>query len=160
MKYIKKFEREIVNDYLREILEYFFKQYELFKISAGGTYKQHSLDRAKTYSVPEFLYDEFCILHFFYNSKGWWNNYYDKAVVDFLKREIKKQTLESIINKFEEDINNYYLLKNVFDKRPKWNDSRSFNGINDSTVRYIFMLFYKAVNNAPQYIKDTNKYNL
>ena len=153
MKYIKTFEREIVNTELLKSLEYFFSQYNIFT-----TKYENALNRAKMNNIPEFLYDDFSILFFLYECRGWWSKYEISA--DFVKREIKKQTLNSIINKFNEDPGKYFILKDIFDKNPKWNDARSLHGVSGGTVKYIFMLFYKAVNEAPQWIKDSNKYNL
>lgn len=156
MKYLKTFEGEIVNSESSKALEYFFSQFNLFE----SKYHQFSVDSAKSANIPMFLYDDYSFLFFLYNYKGWWNNYYDKSIIDFIKREIKNRVIKSVINKFEEDPNNYILLKSVFDKRPEWNNPRSLQGLNSGATKYIFMLFYKALNSAPQWIKDSNKYNL
>lgn len=155
MKHLKTFEREIVNTELLKALEYFFSQYNIFI----SKYQDYPLNRAKTYNIPEFLYDDFSILYFLYEYRGWWSNNYNISA-DFVKREIKTQTLNSIINKFNEDSNKYFILKDIFDKNPKWNDARSLHGVSGGTVKYIFMLLYRAVNKAPQWIKDSNKFNL
>lgn len=161
MKYLKTFEKEIINSYLREALEYFFTQYELFKKSGGNQpYYQDIVNVAKSYHIPEIFHYEFSILYFLYEYRGWWNKNNNAALADFIKKEIKKQLVETIIDKFNNDSNNYYLLKEIFDKRPEWNNSRSLRGVSQGVVKYIFMLFYKAINNAPQWIKDSNKYNL
>jgi hypothetical protein len=161
MKYIKKFEKEIINPYLLDALEYFFNQYNIFKKSGGKrTYIQDIISMAKSYKIPEIFHHEFCILYFLYEYRGWWNKTDNSSLGDFIKKEIKKQMLDSIIKKFNDDTNNYYLLKDIFDKRPGWNNRRSLSSINQGVVKYIFMLFDKSINNAPQWIKDSNKYNL
>lgn len=152
MKYLKKFERE-TNVYLVDALKYFFKQYDLFKISNVGTYYQHSLKIAKSRNIPEFLYDEFTILFFLYNHKGWWNNYYDKPVIDFIKKEIKKETVKSIINKFEKNPE-YYI------KLLEYLEEHTIADAYDSTIKYIYFLFHAAIKNAPDWLKNSEKYNL
>lgn len=154
MKYLKKYEARSVNQDSIKALQSFLEDYNKNK----KRYNEHPTYKAKMYNIPEIFYDEFCLLSRLYDFLN--NSWIDKEQKNYIKKIIKKQTLNSIKQKFEEDEKNYFDLKKVFEDRPKWNDSGSLRGISDAIVKYIFYLFEAALKNPPEFIKNMNKYNL
>ena len=154
MKYLKTYEDRQVNENLVKALQEFLDDYHKHQ----ERYNENPIRKAKLYKVPEVFIEEFCLLSHLYDTLNYsWMNKYQK---NYIKKIIKKQTLDSIKQKFEQDDKNYFDLKKVFEDRPKWNDSGSLRGINDAIVKYIFFLFKAAVDNPPEVVKNANKYNL
>jgi hypothetical protein len=141
MKYIKKYESGLKEGALKT----FFDDYNNYL----RTYFKNN--PYYYYDIPEIFHEEFDLLHFLYGKSIIWRNY-DKTINNYIKKEVKKFALESIIKKFEDDTNNYAKLKEVLDKRPHF--------LSRASIKYIFFLFQAAIKKTPSWIKDSNRYNL
>ena len=163
MKYIKTYEIKNLPGWvdLQKELEGFYKNFEVHCKMANGKYLKESEYRARTYNIPEFFYDEFVLLDFLYGEHtGGWKFNKLKEVRDYIKKNVKKSTIESIIKKFENDPTSYTDLVIGLSKRPNFRSPGSFDYIRDAAVQYIYFLFHAAIKKAPEYIKNANKYNL
>jgi len=150
----KIFEK-VENPVLKKAVDDFFNGFEEFK---NNPYYSNSIGRAKNYNLPAFIFDEFALLDYLYKRRVWWSK--DSMSDKNTKREVKKFALESILKKFEEDPDKYFELKKVLDNRPNFNNTGSFDGISDASVKYIFFLLRASINKAPEWITNTNNYNL
>lgn len=159
MKYIKFFESK--NPQLDEELNEFLKEYEIHKKRGDGRYYKNSIILARNYKVPDILHEEFALLDYLYgeHTGGWkWNK--SKEICNYIKKEVKKLAVKSIVQKFDENVDNYDELKKMLEKRPRFNDTGSFDNIGIASVKYIFYLLHDAIKKAPDWIKDATKYNL
>lgn len=156
MKYLKAFESKVVNpDSVKELND-FLDDYT----KREGYYNNDSRQRAQIYKIPEIFYEEFSLLYRLYDFLNNSKSSRLKSENDYIKKEIKKKALASIKNKFEERTENFFELKKVFDDRPKWNDTGSFQGVSDAITKNIFYLFKSALKNPPKVVVDIEKYNL
>ena len=152
MKYLKFFENSI-NDIA---LNKFFEDYIYFK-RTHANFIGDVISVAKNYNIPEIFYDEFVMLFFLYDKGFFWKQNIKKEDT-YVKNNVKKHILNLIIEKFKNDPRTYILLKKCLDR--KFNSRGSFEYIGISTIKYIFFLFKAAIKNAPDWIEDTEKYNL
>lgn len=162
MKYIKTFEGRTVNTILIKGLEDFFKEYENRKNTPSNIYTHNScITKAKNYNIPEELFDEFLLLYFLYDSFLPYQRYRSSSeqVTKHIKKEVKKLALNSILKKIEDNMEIYLKIKNVFIKRPRWNDSGSFDKVNDMPTNYFYFLLKSAISKIP-WLNDAQKFNL
>ena len=111
------------------------------------------------YKLPEFLYDEFLLIYYMYEHRWDWSKGI-KNIDNYIKTEVKKHVLNSILKKIEDYPEHYTQLKTVLDKRPRFNHPGSFDNINTATIKYIFYLLHDVIKKTPGWIKDSIKYNL
>ena len=163
MKHIKIFEDissriRKVDDGSIKALEKFYKYYDFHK----NRYYREDVSYAKNFEVPEFLYDEFSLLKFYYEARSGQYTIFtsntDKEN-NYIKRELKKSVTKSIHKKLEDNIDNYFALKEVFDNRPRFFDGGSFDYISIGSVKNIFLVFQTALKNS-SFTKSINNYNL
>jgi hypothetical protein len=156
VKHLKSFEK-LVNSEFIKALDDFYKEYEYYN-------KQpYSYDAKKSgtfyhYDLPDFILDEFNLLHFLYQNRNRWKSG-NEHCDEFVKKEIKKVALKSLIKKIDEDANNYSSLKNALDKRTKFNNYNSLEYIHNAATKYIFFLLISAINKSPL-SKNLARYNL
>jgi len=162
MKYIKTFEGRTVNTILIKGLEDFFKEYDEHKnrLDYKSTYNSLIL-KANRYNIPEELFEDFSLFYFLHDNFLPYQRYRSMAIPinNYIKKEVKKFILNSIIKKIEDDVNLYLKIKNIFKLRPKWNDSGSFNKVSDMPVNYFYFLLKSAINKLP-WLNDAQKFNL
>lgn len=150
MKYLKLFEtRRIDPDFIKG-LEHFYNEYT--NDSKRGYLTNNFAYRAKLYNVPEEFNSECFLLDYYYNHTSKYK-YYSKEVMNYIKKSVKKDAIESIHDKCNKEPELYYKLKNVLDKR-------KIESINDGAMKNIFFLFQGAIRKMPEIIKAVNKYNL
>ena len=154
MRHLKHFKKVIDSD-LTNMLERFYKNFNYYKTQTYNRTK----DIAKLYKVPNFAHDEFEMLYFLYNCKYEWRTDIPR-LDEYVKKTIKKVSLQSLIKKFDDDIENYISLKKTIDDRKDFANSNSYEYIQQATILYIFFLLKMAVDKAPKWIKDSEKYNL
>lgn len=158
MKYLKTYESIKSTD--ESILDKFYTAFDEHEKYIKNKWVYDSASQLlKHYNVPEVFLDEFRLLHFLYDNRFYRTG--DKKTDNKVKNLIKKKCLDSIVNKIDNEPSLYVDIKEMFDKRPNWNDSNRFGNVSNGPTKYIYYMLYSAINkNAPDYIKDTNKYNL
>ncbi len=164
MKYIKTYESRTVNSESIKGLENFFKAYKEYEngYNYGYNYKsryENSISRANNYNIPKELYDEFLLLDFYYQGNWKYGLGHTKEINNYIKKEIKKAASNSIISKLDNNFDLYTDLKKMFEKRPKWNNTGSFDNISDASIKYTYFLLDAALKNVPT-IKNMEKFNL
>jgi hypothetical protein len=163
MKYIKTFENRTVNEDSIKGLESFFISYEKYKdrYNYEETYDR-AISRAKYHNIPEELFEEFLLLYFLYDNYLYSRRYSyggSKEVTNYIKKEVKKLASNSIIKKIEDNIDIYIKITKMFDKRPKWNDSNSFENIDNLPIKYTYFLLKTVINKLP-WLNNAQKFNL
>jgi hypothetical protein len=157
MKFLKTFEVQIDSDSIKA-LERFYDSYNNHK----NRYYKEDISYAKNFKVPEFLYDEFALMKYYYDSRSgqytMFTSNTDKAN-NYIKRELKKTVTKSIHKKLEDDIDNYFALKEMFDNRPRFFDGGSFDYISIGSIKNIFLIFQTALKNS-SFTKNIKNYNL
>ena len=155
MKFLKTFEVKVDSDSIKA-LEYFYSQY-----NKDRRYRE-DVSYAKNFKVPEFLYEEFSLMRYYYEgrSQQWsiFSSNTDKEN-NYIKRELKKTVTKSIHKKLEDDIDNYFALKEMFDNRPRFFDGGSFDYISIGSIKNIFLIFQTALKNS-SFTKNIKNYNL
>lgn len=154
MKHLKTYEKAI-NLENQQGLDKFLEHYNKFKINKH-VYGD-SLNYIK-YSIIKKFEEEFTLLYFYYGGIYNWEwssnkSYNDKSVNNFIKKEVKKIALESILKKFNDDIDSYIKLKEFMiksEKRLSWSTQ---------IVKNIYFLFKKALRISP-FATTLQKYNL
>lgn len=145
MKYLKTYEKS-VNTNLTLKLEEFFQKYKEFKES----WKYEDTIKMAKNIVPKTFFEEFTILYFLYTNDWKYSN--DKSENDFIKKEIKKNVLKTIFDKFN-DISNYFLLKTYLEK------NKNLTSLNyNRTIKNILFLFNSSIRKSE--LKNIQKYNL
>jgi chromatin remodeling complex protein RSC6 len=76
-----------------------------------------------------------------------------------VKKEIKKITLKSLIEKIDEDTNNYSSLKNALEKGQTPGVYNSLSHIHNAAIKYIFFLLISAIDKSVL-SKELVRYNL
>jgi hypothetical protein len=159
MKHLRTFENKIDSDSIKA-LESFYKSFEDYKSRSYNI--KDVISVAKNYKIPEALFDEFILLKFYYESRSGQYTIFtsntDKEN-NYIKKEIKKTALKSIIKKIDDDVDVYLELKDALDKRPRYFDGGSFDYIRIGSVKNIFFLLHNAIKKAPL-SQDIIKYNL
>jgi len=151
MKYLRLYEEydNIINHFLKKFSEYI------------KMYKNAYLDPMNYYNIPNSLEEEFALLYYLYdqNTYNSWKSG-DKQEDNSAKRKIKQYIQNLIIKKMNENPKIYDELQSVFDKRPNWGNSNKFGSISEANIKYIFFNLHSALKNAPEHLKQANKYNL
>jgi hypothetical protein len=155
MKYLKKFENVHDSDLS---LKYFFDKYYGYK-KIYTTFDTKVTNLINNFDIPKMFYDDIFILYFLYKERFFWTKNIKKED-EYTKMLVKKYVLNSILKKFEKDPLSYISLKSTLNKRKNFNDIRSFGYIGNAIIKYIFFLLTDAVKKAPDWLKDTEKYNI
>lgn len=151
MKYLKKFEKKIIPEDYSEGLNDFFQSYNTYDEMLKDIQKR---DVKHFYGLPDFVLDEYVLLNFYYNNKRRWKTEY-KDINNYIKKEIKKLSIDNIVQKIVDNPENYTKLADSLEYVRK---NRYPN--NNITLFYIMFLFEDALEKVPQYIKNSLKYNL
>lgn len=159
MKHLKTFEKVTTFD-----IKYFLDKYNDFN---NGNYFLNQLKSKdvtiysiyKNFNFPEEIKNELYILIFLYNNTYSWKTGYEKDD-NYIKRKVKEYIQKIILDKIQKNPNIYFEIKKIVDKYPNFNNSGSFGYLSNSTIRYILFLLNSIERKTPNYIKDTNKYNL
>lgn len=158
IKNFKLFEKnekneELFNEFLREYKDFYKNCFN----GSKNTYYNGNKNKAMRYNIPDIFFDDYLILDYYYNRYYNWRGN-EKQVV---KKALKKNVMNSVLQKFEKDPNSYVELKSMLDKRKNFSNINSFEYIDDMAMKYTWMLFNTAIRNAPKWIADANnKYNL
>lgn len=156
MKYIKTFETKVNLDNEKGYQE-FLKEYNS---NIARVYNlQHYKYMLENYNFPEIFLHEFSMLYYYYKTYSRYVRYMDKSVLNYIKKTVKKEALNSIIKKLEENPGIHIDLKLALDARDL-NGTGFFDSIHDASIKYIFFLFYNALKKAPEWIKNSQQYNL
>lgn len=160
MKHLKTYENKKLQEEVQKGLEKFFVIYNLH-ISPDK--KDRHLDRLKWQKIPEFLFDEFMLLDYYYGGVYDFNLSYFKTnndmIIGHIKNEIKKIALERVIKKIENNYNYFIEIQNFLNKNPNFNNRGSFGYIQDSSIRYFYFFLEGVVKKSP-IAKTVTKYNL
>jgi len=156
MKYLKTYEAKTAEsiDSIKHSIEDFLIKFE--KHMEG--YSNLHLNHFNFYKFPSELEYEFSILYYMYRNVDWKKGY--SKIDKYIKQQVKKYVKKLIIKKFEENPDIYFKLKSTFDGHQKWGTRGTFQYINSAAIRYIFFAFSDALKNAPEYLSQSNKYNL
>jgi len=157
MKFLKTFEK-IINPESDISVNKFFDNFDRYKKLYPG-FDAKTKEIENNYSIPEMFHEYFMILYFLYHEKWFWVQNI-KREDNYIKRKVKKHVLNLILEKFKQEPQSYFLLKKCLNRRPNFNNPRSFRNIRNSTVKYIFFLFNESIKNTTNWIKDTEIYNL
>lgn len=162
MKYLKTYEHKKLQEEVQKGLEKFFIMYNLHSNSPDKKHKH--LDRMKWKEIPEFLFDEFMLLDYYYGGVYDFNLSYFKSnnyinINDKIKNKIKKIALERVINKIESNYNYFIEIKDFLNKNSKFNTYGTFNYERDSSIRYFYFFLENVVKESP-IAKTINKYNI
>jgi hypothetical protein len=155
MKHLKTFEVKVDDDSIKA-LEKFYNQYN--KDRRYG----EDVSYAKNFKVPEFLYDEFSLMRYYYEGRSQqWSIFSSNTEKEnnYIKRELKKSVTKSIHKKIDDDVDNYFALKEMFDNRPRFFDGGSFDYISTGAVKNTFLVFQTALKSSP-FANNINNYNL
>jgi len=161
MKHIKTFEGRTVDEESITGLQRFYDKFEEeITINRLLPYQNRILVYAQQYNIPKEFYDEFKLLYYLYDQRRWWSTG-DKKVDAYIKKEVKKNAIKSILEKLKDE-NVFYKLENALDKRPDFSNQGSFDYISNGTVQYIFYSLHNAIKHTPEYEerKFAKKYNL
>lgn len=150
MKYIRTYEKYSLSE-IEEFLENYNKSKKRYILKDWIWY-------ANNYGIPEIFHEEFFILYFLYKHIEIWKSGYTKED-NRVKDCVKEYVNDLIINKFQENPNSYFELKNVIDKTGNF-DPRSLNNISNKYLKYVFLALLSALKKAPDWIKNSEKYNL
>ena len=157
MKHIKTFEGRTIDEDSVAGLQIFYKKFEEEKASK---FHYRILEHAKNYKVPEEFNDEFALLYYLYKDRLWWATN-DKKVDAYIKKEIKKNAIKSIIEKLKDE-KVFLKLEKLLDSRPNFNDQGSRGYIHNGTIQYIFYSLKNAIEHSAEYElrQLSKKYNL
>lgn len=165
MKHIKTFEgRKVDEDSVLGLKRFYDKFEEEITINRLKPYQNRILEQAERYNVPEEFYDEFKLLYYLYDNRLWWSTN-DKKVDSYIKKEVKKNAIKSIIEKLKNE-NIFLKLDKLIDSRPNFSNQGSLGYIHNGTVQYIFYSLLNAIRQTPEYElkqelkKFSKKYNL
>lgn len=150
MKYIKTYEiRRKFNNYYKEKTDALNTFYEDF---------ENNKSDVVFFGIPKVFKDEYAMLYFYYdgyNTSGYYspNNYDTKKVMDYIKKNIKNDAINSILKKIEDDSTLYLELDKMLNDKP-------IRDIRNAKVKYVFFTFFTARKRVPDWIKDSFNYNL
>lgn len=159
MKYLKTIEKVTSFD-IKNFLDkyedfnksnYFKNQFTSKDVNIYSIYKH--------FNFPEEIKEDLYILIFLYNNSYSWKTGYLKED-NYTKRKVKEYVEKLVLNKIEKTPSLYNKIENIVNKHPNFNNSRKFGYLSNSTIRYIMFFLNTIVRKTPNYIKDTNKYNL
>ena len=148
MKYLKSFENYINVESPPKELEDFFKKYT-------DSYTHYN--KLYTQKIPTEFHEEYKILFFLYgyseNWKQWGGSPETKKYNRKIKNLIKKYTLKSILKKFDDKPNLYFELEKIVEEKP-------LKYIYAAAEKYTYFLFDAAIRKAPEFIKQSQMYNM
>jgi len=147
----------MINKELKNILDNsFYKKFESIK----DTYQETHIEIIfRQIGFPIEFYDEIMMLYFLYQNRNDWTIDIE-TINNFIKREVKKDAVGSMVKKIENDINKYHTLKNFLNKRLNFNNSRSIDYVKHASSNNIYFALHRVIRELPDYIKDSLKYNL
>jgi len=117
-------------------------------------------NRVSGYDFPKFLHDDIMVLNFLYDDGYKWRRTDIKTINNYIKRKVKVYVLNSILKKFERNVEYYSELKDFLDKKPNFNNPGSFDYVGQATKQNIYYMLHAAIKKTPDWIKDSIKYNL
>ena len=164
MKHIKTFEgRKIDEDSVAGLQRFYDKFEEDLSISRLGPYQNRILEQAQRYNIPEEFYDEFKLLYYLYDNRRFFAT--DKKIDAYIKKEVKKSAIKSIVEKLKNE-NVFLKLDKLIDSRPNFSNQGSRGYIHNGTVQYVFFSLLNAIRQTPEYElkqeikKSSKKFNL
>lgn len=145
------------NKELEKILkERFLNKYN----SSLGTFIEKDSNRyLESWKFPKIFMEEIYMLYFLYDKRYKWSTDIP-TINNYIKKNIKNLTFNSMLNKIKDNEKYYFELRDFLEKRKKFNNKSSFDYIDTAPINYIYFALYRVIKNVPEYIKNSEKYNL